>query len=127
MNSKNWLILLVGIILGFSAATATQGLLDAYVRSASKRTAGDAIQISKALEAYRHAHGSYPPLDGNVEHLSQYLVPTYLRAVPTRDTTGGRPFMVVMNGSHASVISVGRYGLVVEGEEIQGAAPWIRR
>lgn len=106
-------ILLLGFVLGFASATAIQSLLDAGTRSKSKRTAADCRIISTALESYRMAEGQYPPLDGNVEHLARHLVPRYIKQLPTRDMDN-QPYLVVLNGTRATVISTGKYGVAVE-------------
>jgi len=105
--------LLLGIVLGFAFATAIQSLFDAGARSKAKRTVADCRSISTALESYRTAEGRYPPLDGNVDHLATYLVPRYIKELPTRDMSN-KPYLVVLDGTRAAVISPGRYGVVVE-------------
>ena len=115
--------LLLGVILGFTLAIAAQSLLDAGARSKSKRTAADCRTISHALEQYRAANGHYPPIDGQIDHLIPYLVPQYLQQVPTRDMAN-QPFLVVLNGSEAAVISTGKYGVVVQAEKIIRGNVW---
>lgn len=113
MNWKVWTALFAGLIVGFMASSALQGLFEDMHRSWAKRTAADCRTISAALEQFRAENGHYPPLDGNLEHLQAYLSPKYLRQIPMHDMSN-RPFLVVMNGSRAMVISVGRYGAAAE-------------
>src|SRR5687768_14819909 len=115
MTGKKWSAIgaAIGIVVGFAAATVLQSMLDAGARSKAKRTAGDCRSISIALEDYRKANGRYPPLDGNVEHLAPYLVPTYMRVLPKKDMAG-QPLLVLMKGSTPAVISTGRYGIVAQ-------------
>jgi len=113
LNWKVWTALFAGLIAGFMASVFLQGLLEGMQRSWAKRTALDCRSISAALEQYRADNGYYPPLDGNIEHLRTYLIPKYLRRVPIRDMSN-HPFLVAMNGTPATVISVGRYGAAVE-------------
>lgn len=105
--------LLLGIVLGFAFATAIQSLFDAGARSKAKRAVADCRTISAALESYRTAEGQYPPLDGNVDHLATYLVPRYVKQLPIRDMSN-KPYLVVLDGTRAAVISPGRYGVAVE-------------
>jgi hypothetical protein len=125
MTFKTGIALCVGIALGFAMGGAVQELLDAMKRSWAKRTAADCRSISIAIEQYRVDHGEYPPLDGDVGHLGAYLAPHYLRQVPVRDMSS-QPYLVVMNGSKAVVISVGRYGAAVEAGTLIRGAPWLK-
>ena len=121
MNWKVWTALFAAFIAGFMASSALQGLFEGMHRSHAKRMAADCRSISAALEQFRADNGHYPPLDGNIEHLQAYLSPKYLRQIP-RDMSN-RPFLVVMNGTHATVISVGRYGAAVEAGTLISRAP----
>ena len=125
MRYKPWIALAVGLVVGFLSATAIQQLLDGMRRSWSKRTAAYCASISAALEEYRAEKGDYPPLDGNVEHLSRYLAPRYLRHLPTRDMSD-QPYLVVLNGSKAAVISVGVYGAAVEEKKLIRGGIWLK-
>ena len=122
MNWKVWTALFAGFITGFMASAALQGLFEDMHRSWAKRTAADCRSISAALEQFRADNGHYPPLDGNIDHLQAYLSPKYLRQIPRRDTSN-RPYLVVMNGTRATVISVGRYGAAVEASTLISRAP----
>lgn len=113
----------VGLLLGFLAAVMLQNLLTATVRSKAKRTVADARSISLALEKYRQEKGGYPPLDGRTESLSPYLVPTYLRRLPSVDSFG-QPYVVCMRGETAAVVAAGQYGAIVEGGEVVSSAGW---
>lgn len=97
--------------------TAPQLRAAATRREGEFRRIVDCRTISTAIEQYRDDHGRYPPLDGNFEHLAPYLVPLYLRQMPAHDMNG-EPFLVVMNGRDATVISVGRLGVAVTGGKI---------
>ena len=113
MTWKGCLALIVSFAFGFMTATAIHELLQAMHRSHAKRSAADCRSISDAIEHYRLDHGQYPPLDGNVEHLRPYLVPRYLKGLPTRDMWN-QPLLVVMNGPRVTVISIGHYGAAAE-------------
>src|SRR3954469_23541777 len=91
----------MGFVVGFIVAGAIQEMLEGKKRSWSKRIAADCRSISAALESYRGDHGSYPPLDGKIEHLTPYLTPTYLRQLPIRNMSG-QPYLVVLNGGRRS-------------------------
>ena len=120
MTWKTWLALLAGVIIGFTFAATVQELLEAKKKSWAMRNAANCVSISRALEHYRVEHGVYPPLSGGVEHLREYLTPKYLSQVPTLDASG-QPFLVVLNGPRAVVISVGPYGAAAQsGNLIRG-------
>jgi type II secretory pathway pseudopilin PulG len=123
MNWKVWVALVVGLVLGFISASVVQELLDAMKRSWAKRTAADCRSISIALEHFRQDTGQYPPLDGNIEHLVGYLSPKYMRQFPRRDMSN-QPYLVVMDGAKAAVISVGRYGTAAEDGKVIRGGPW---
>jgi len=110
---KTILAFIIGVALGFTSAVAVQSLLDAGARSKAKRTAADCRTISAALEQYRAVNGHYPPFDGAIEHLKPYLVPRYIRVLPTHDMSG-QPLLVVLNGAEAAVVATGRYGCVIQ-------------
>lgn len=117
MTSRVWLAAAIGLLLGFCAALAIQNLLAAGERSKNKRSLADARGISDALERFREANGQYPPVTGEAAQLTPYLVPKYLRALPTHDLYD-RPYLVAKAGSVDVVISTGRNGFVVRGREM---------
>ena len=120
MNWRVAVALTVGLIVGFVFASSVHELLDAKKRSWAKRTAADCAAISSALEQFRKENNHYPPLDGNVDHLVGYLIPKYAHQLPTRDMSN-QPYLVVLNGPAAAVISVGRYGAAAqEGKLLRG-------
>jgi len=92
-------------------------------RSWAKRTAADCRTISEALESFRAENGHYPPMDGNIEHLRPYLSPKYLRQLPNRDMSN-QPYLVVLNGPRAAVVSVGQNGAVAEAGSLIRGGPW---
>jgi hypothetical protein len=124
MTWKAWLAAFVGAVLGFAIALSVQAMLDGYIRSTAKRVAADCLTVSEALEAYRRDNAAYPPLDGDIQHLSAYLVPKYLRHVPTKSGMSGEPYLVVMNGARVAVIAPGRYGAVVEAGKLVSSPSW---
>jgi hypothetical protein len=124
MTWKAWLAALIGAVLGFAVALSVQAILDGYVRSTAKRAAADCFTVSQALEAYRRDNAAYPPLDGDIQHLSAYLVPKYLRQIPTKSAMSGERYLVVMNGARAAVIAPGRYGAVVEAGKLVTSPSW---
>ena len=113
MSWRTLLALLLGLVVGFAASSSIQSLLDAGERSKVKRSAADAIAISRCLEAFRKDNGRYPPLGQSVGQVAGYLEPKYIRHLATKDSYG-RPFVVLMDGSAAAVFSTGRNGFVVE-------------
>jgi len=123
MVRKLTLAVVVGILIGLSPL-AIRSMLDAYVRSTAKRTAAECQILSGALEHYRNDHGRYPPLPGNIGDLEAFLVPKYLKHVPTHSLASGEPLLVVLHGDRAAVVATGRYGFVVENETLVGRPPW---
>jgi type II secretory pathway pseudopilin PulG len=115
--------LVVGLVVGFLFAVTVQNLLTAAVRSKAKRSVADCRSISLALEKYRHDRGKYPPLDGHTENLTQYLVPSDIPSVPTKDAFG-QPYVVCMRGEKAAIVAPGRYGAIVEGGLVVSSAGW---
>jgi type II secretory pathway pseudopilin PulG len=112
MTARVWFALAIGLLLGFCAALTIQNLLEAGERSKNKRSFADARTISDAIEQFREVAGQYPPVTGDATKLKPYLEPTYLRAVPTHDIYD-RPYLVMMDGAVAVVISTGRNGFAV--------------
>jgi type II secretory pathway pseudopilin PulG len=110
MTVKPFLLLIAGVVIGVSLSQMIQSLIEAGHASKAKRSRGSALLLSNALERYRSEHGSYPPLAG--DDMAASLVPHYLRAVPT--DVDGRPYYVVMNGSTAAVVCVGRGGFIIQ-------------
>jgi type II secretory pathway pseudopilin PulG len=123
MNWKVWTALAIGLLLGFAATSAAYESLDAMKRSWAKRTAADCRTLSQALEAFRADNGHYAPLDGDIEHLRPYLTPQYLRQLPIRDMSN-QPSLVVLNGSHAAVVSVGQNGAAAEAGSLIRGGLW---
>jgi Type II secretion system (T2SS), protein G len=115
------LAFLVGGVFGFLLSQAAQSMIDAGAASKMKRSIGDAIVFSAALEMYRSDNGHYPPVLSG-DHLAQSLSPKYLRAVPT--DVYGRPYLVAMNGTTAAVISLGRGGFVVQKQKLIECHPY---
>lgn len=125
MTWKTTLALSIGIVVGFTLASAVHELLDGMKRSWAKRTAADCRSISDAIEKYRAENGEYPPLDGDVQHLARYLTPRYLQQLPTRDMSN-QPYLVVKNASKAAVISVGSYGVAMEAGTLIRGGVWAK-
>lgn len=115
--------LAVGLVLGSLSAVMLQSLLTAAVRSKAKRSLADSRSVSLALEEYRKEKGQYPPLDGHAESLSPYLLPAYIRNVPTRDAFD-QPFVVCMRGKTAAVVAAGQYGAIIEDGKVVSSAGW---
>lgn len=123
MTARRWVVLIVGLAVGFAAAAFLESGVKAYGRSLVRRTAADCSSVSLALEKYRADKGTYPPLDGPIENLRPFLVPKYIPHLPTRDSTG-RPLIVMLRGTRAAVVSTGTHGVVVEaGELVSGPLP----
>ena len=100
-----------------------QSLLDAGEKSKAKRSAADARAISTALEAFHENNGKYPPLDHRgISQLTTYLVPRYMKGLPATDAYDC-PYLFVMDGSVAAIVSTGRNGFVVERAQIVAKGP----
>lgn len=81
-------LLIVVAIIGIIAAIAIPNLLNAINRGRQRRSMADIRSIGTALETYSVDFNSYPQvaLSGtNITGLEQYLEPTYIRDLPTRD------------------------------------------
>lgn len=81
-------LLIVVAIIGIIAAIAIPNLLNAINRGRQRRSMADIRSIGTALETYSVDFNSYPQvsLSGtNLTALEQYLEPTYIRDLPTRD------------------------------------------
>jgi len=121
MNRKNVIMFFLGGVVGFMLSQGTQSMLDAGAASKMKRSIGNAMTISSALETFRNDNGRYPPVLSG-EQLAQSLTPKYLRTVPT--DVYGRPYVIAMNGTAAAVISVGRGGFVVQKQKLIECQPY---
>jgi type II secretory pathway pseudopilin PulG len=117
--------LLAGVVIGFAASQAIQSALDAGTSSKVKRSIGNALVISDALEAYKRDTGHYPEQLSDASRLSQALIPKYLPAMPT-DMYHGRPYAVVMTDATPSVVSIGRGGFIVRKHEVVFFQPYRR-
>src|SRR5215213_6586258 len=104
----------VGGIVGFLLSQAVQSMIDAGAASKMRRSIGNAMAVSAALEKFRNDVGRYPSVLSG-EDLARSLTPKYLRSVPT--DVYGRPYLIATNGTTAAVISVGRGGFVVQNEK----------
>ena len=98
MRSKLVGAFLIGGVVGFLLSQAAQSLIDAGAASKMKHSIG------------------------NGDQLAQALTPKYLREVPT--DVHGRPFMITMNSSTPTVISVGRGGFVVQKRKLVECRPY---
>lgn len=79
-------LLIVVAIIGIIAAIAIPNLLNAINRGRQKRTMADIRSIATAVEAYTVDNNFYPRVAlGNVDTLSHYLEPTYIRRIPPND------------------------------------------
>lgn len=79
-------LLIVVAIIGIIAAIAIPNLLNAINRGRQKRTMADIRSIATAVEAYTVDNNFYPKVaSGNVNGLSHYLEPTYIRRIPPND------------------------------------------
>ena len=110
-----------GGVAGFLLSQGAQSMLDAATASKMKRSIGNAVAISAALEKFRGDNGRYPPVL-NGEHLGQSLTPKYLREVPT--DMYGRPYVVAVTEAVPAVIAVGRGGFVVQKQEVTECRPY---
>src|SRR4051794_19406841 len=121
MKGRHWMRLkivvafLAGVVIGALIAQSAQSVLDAGEASKMRRSIGNAIALSAALEKVRDNTGSYPPSLYSSQ-LSQSLTPTYLRTIPT--DVHGRPFIVAMTGTVPAVMSLGRGGFMVQKQSL---------
>lgn len=103
-----------------------QSLLDASVSSKIKRSIGNALALSSAIEHYKSDIGHYPGLSSN-SSLSEALTPQYLPAVPI-DMFNGRPYLIFMSSSGSTsipvIVSPGRGGFVVQNGKVVFFQPY---
>lgn len=121
MKWKVVMVFFVGGVVGFLLSQAAQSMIDGGAASKMKRSIGNAMAISAALEKFKVDNGRYPPgLRG--EQLAQSLTPKYLREVPM--DVYGRPYVIAMNGTTPAVISAGRGGFVVQQQKLIECHPY---
>lgn len=120
---KTVLAFVIGGVLGFLLSQTMQSMLDASTASKIKRSMGDAVAISDAIERYKEEQGKYPEMPTDSARLSQSLVPKYLAGIPT-DGYNGRPYVIAMRGETPAVIAVGRGGFVVQKREVVFLQPY---
>jgi type II secretion system protein G len=80
-------LLIVVAIIGIIAAIAIPNLLNAIQRGKQKRTMSDIRSIGTAIESYQVDNG-FPPCQssiGNLSGIGTYLMPTYIKILPTQD------------------------------------------
>lgn len=121
MRWKMVVTFLLGGVVGFLLSEGIQSMIDAGAASKMKRSIGNAVTISAALEKFRDDKGRYPSALSR-EQLVQSLTPKYLREVPT--DVYGRPYVIAINGTTAAVISVGRGGFVVQKQRLIECHPY---
>ena len=121
MKWKNVITFFVGGVVGFLLSQAAQSMIDAGQASKMKRSIGNAMAISSALEKFRDDNGRYPSAFSE-DQLAQSLTPKYLRAVPT--DVYGRPYVITLNGTAPVVIAVGRGGFVVQKQKLTQCNPY---
>ncbi len=79
-------LLIVVAIIGIIAAIAIPNLLNAINRGRQKRTMADMRSIATAIESYQVDFNYYPKLAaGNLDTLTTYLQPTYIKRLPADD------------------------------------------
>jgi general secretion pathway protein G len=79
-------LLIVVAILGILAAIALPGLKNAIERARQRRTMADMRSVATAISSYGTDYSFVPQVAaGTVAALTPYLVPTYLRTLPSRD------------------------------------------
>lgn len=121
MRWKGVVTFLVGGVVGFLLSQGAQSMIDAGTASKMKRSIGNAMSISAALEKFKDDNGRYPSaLSG--DQLAQSLTPKYLRDVPT--DVYGRAYVITMTGTTPAVISVGRGGFVVQKQKLIECHPY---
>src|SRR5258707_15224077 len=111
MMRNRVVVFVLGAAIGFAIPQTIQSLIDAHVASSVKRSLGNALVISRALEQYRRDNGRYPI--AAQDNVVNALVPKYLRNVPT--DFYGRSYFVVINNTAPLVVEPGRGGFIVEG------------
>ena len=79
-------LLIVVAIIGILAAIAIPALKNAIERAKQRRTMADMRTVAIAVSSYGTDYPFVPKLSsGMVKDLTPYLVPTYLRLLPTND------------------------------------------
>lgn len=119
---KLGLMFILGVVAGASVATAIPSYMQALDRSHTRRAAADIRAVSSALEHYRNARGSYPPLESDVEALLPYLKPEFIESLPSRDIYN-QPYLVLKRGDRALVVFLGRNGAAAAGGELVAGFP----
>jgi general secretion pathway protein G len=79
-------LLITVAIIGIVAAIAIPALNSAIQRARQKRTMADLRAVATAVSSYATDFGFVPRLaSGEVGSLTGYLIPTYVRTLPTAD------------------------------------------
>jgi len=78
-------LLIVVAIIGIIAAIAIPNLLNAINRGKQKRTMADMRSIATAVESYSVDWNFYPKGATDLTTLAPYIVPTYIKKLPTAD------------------------------------------
>ena len=122
IHARIMLTFLIGLVIGFAISQAIQSTIDTSASSKIKRSIGNALAISDALERYKQDIGYYPKPSGHDNPLNA-LTPRYLRAVPY-DTHNGKSYILLMTASTPTVISLGRGGFLVQKREVVFFEPY---
>lgn len=120
-------LLIVVAIIGIIVAIAIPNLLNAIQRAKQRRTMGDMRSAATAIEAYAVDLNRYPPAAGTYalppevtaatttigNSLSNYISPTYIKAVPLADGWNSWfRYDIDTNGSAYGLFSGGKDGTV---------------
>jgi type II secretion system protein G len=122
-------LLVVVAIIGILAAIAIPNLLIAMQRSKQRRTMVDMRDIATAWEARATEIGRYNAAGGvggadqeiNVDDLSTYLAPTFIKVMPTHDAWS-KPFYCFTDQAISSATAAQRYAIVSGGHDETVAA-----
>jgi hypothetical protein len=123
MKWRSVITFFIGGVAGFLLSQGAQSVIDAGTASKMKRSIGNAIAISAALERFKGDNGRYPSAFSG-DQFVQSLTPKYLRAVPT--DVYGRPYVIAFTGAAPDVISLGRGGFAVQKQKLTECHPYTR-
>ena len=104
-------LLITVAIIGIVAAIAIPALTSAIQRARQKRTMVELRTVATAVSSYATDFGFVPRVaSGDVEALTPYLLPTYMRTLPTTDAWH-TPMLYESEGLGYTVRSLGSDGV----------------
>jgi hypothetical protein len=124
---RSILFLLAGAVGGGALVLVLVSAMEARRASMMKRSMGDAISISRAIELYKRDHGHYPHLgEDPAVDISHAIAPTYLKIVPAG--AFGNSYIFLDDRGSPVVVMLGDGGFIVkEGKVVVCHAGALRR